>query len=379
MELDVNDNGVVKKATKIYVNENGVVKEVLTGWVNEAGTVKQFFTNFTGPTVPGEYTNFRVTSFTTNQIVMQWTLPPDGGSPLTIQRVYRSTNGTTFTLRASPAAAATSYTDIALQSSTQYWYYIFAENAIGAGPQSNTITQITESATAPGTPSFTITATGNPTITTSVTKAASGADPIAYRFQVRLSNSGDAFADAGGNNAFTGSPQTITLNAASGIQANTAYEVRVLATGTPNSAYSTTKFCVTTGATGTRTLSAAEDPLDTGAYKDTGWGLNTLYAGPVFGSLNSVAFSAYNAERIAQAGSSTFTFQVAVTGATQTYYKKLTVRNSGETTTNAPTARTLVFTNATFDGNHQSTFSKWDFNAGSVMLNGTTYTIGYSI
>jgi hypothetical protein len=71
---------------------------------------------------------------------LTWTVPANGGSPITGYRVSRAASATgTFTLIASPAATVTSYTDNGRTGGTTSWYRVAAVNAVGTGAVSNTV------------------------------------------------------------------------------------------------------------------------------------------------------------------------------------------------------------------------------------------------
>jgi fibronectin type 3 domain-containing protein/type II secretory pathway pseudopilin PulG len=75
---------------------------------------------------------------TSSQINLRWTVPANGGSPITGYNVYRSTaSGTQGPLLTNVGGAVTSYSDTSATPATTYYYEVTAVNAIGEGPVSN--------------------------------------------------------------------------------------------------------------------------------------------------------------------------------------------------------------------------------------------------
>jgi hypothetical protein len=81
-------------------------------------------------TAPNTPSNLGVTGADTASISLAWS---DAATNETGYRVYRSTNGATYSLIANLGANATSYTDAGLTSSTQYYYQVAAWNSAGEG------------------------------------------------------------------------------------------------------------------------------------------------------------------------------------------------------------------------------------------------------
>ena len=114
---------------------------------------------------------------------LSWTVPANGGSPITAYRVYRGTSpgGELAAPFASLASTATTYDDNTVTNATTYYYQVAAVNAIGEtrSTEKNATPQAT--ATAPGAPVLTATG-GNATVHLSWTVPANGGSPItAYR------------------------------------------------------------------------------------------------------------------------------------------------------------------------------------------------------
>lgn len=79
------------------------------------------------PQPPAAPTNLTATSTVKRKVTLRWT---DNSTNETGFRIYRSTNGTSFSLRATVAANVTSYTDTAT-SRVKYWYKVCAYNTAG--------------------------------------------------------------------------------------------------------------------------------------------------------------------------------------------------------------------------------------------------------
>jgi hypothetical protein len=332
-EIHVNVGGTVKKAEEVHVNDNGTVKEVLEAYVNEGGTVKLVFQKFTGPTVPTEPLNLRVTTFDTVSITMAWDLPAsDGGSPITGYEVWRATDGVNFTRRAQPTGLT--YNDIGLTGATTYWYYILAKNAIGLSPASNTVIQQTDTAAAPGTPGMTVVNTADDTITVNIFAPGSGGTPDLYRVRYRRAGSADAFVEV-----TYPTPGTKTIT---GVNSAYAYELSCRAENAlGNSAYSATRYCLTTGGT-SRIVTGAPNEQDVGAYKDWGWGKSTITGGPVFGSISSTSIGPYIFEQVAQAGATAMSVVLEGTSRPASFFRWITFRLGSESNTDCPSARTFL-------------------------------------
>ena len=96
---------------------------------------------FTLPTVPSTPTNLTVQSFTTSQVVINWT---DNSSNETGFEVYRSTpNNTNYVLIQTTAANVTTFTNTGLSGSTAYFYRVRAINTGGSSAYSNEVSQVT--------------------------------------------------------------------------------------------------------------------------------------------------------------------------------------------------------------------------------------------
>jgi hypothetical protein len=71
-------------------------------------------------------------------VVLAWTVPADGGSPLLAYNIYRGATFGAETLYASVPATQTSFTDIAVLPGASF-YHVTAVNAVGESAHSNMV------------------------------------------------------------------------------------------------------------------------------------------------------------------------------------------------------------------------------------------------
>jgi fibronectin type 3 domain-containing protein len=143
--------------------------------------------------VPGPVTLLTATPGN-GQVALTWTVPSDGGSPLTHYRCYRGTTpgGEDHLFFATPGAP--SATDFTAVNGIAYYYKVSALNAIGEGPLSN------ELSATPSGPVKTFTSSNIPTTGTVTNFANAQSDS-------------DAGAEATLTEANTAAPTVHTLNA----------------------------------------------------------------------------------------------------------------------------------------------------------------------
>lgn len=125
-----------------------------------------------------------------NAVSLNWSIPANGGSPISFYDVYRGTSPGAETLFGS--TTATTYADTSARNGTTYYYEVCAINGVGQGPLSVPVTAIpagsgqapaivsapTATAKVRRAFSFTVTAVGSPTPTFSE----SGALPVGVHF-----------------------------------------------------------------------------------------------------------------------------------------------------------------------------------------------------
>jgi hypothetical protein len=116
-------------------------------FLDNTGVIQDFFTILKGtPLAPA---NLTATPVSSSQINLAW---QDKSSNELNFGLERSTNGTTFTQIATPAAGSTTYSDSSLAAGTTYFYRVRASNSVGNSPYSNTSSASTTSG-APAAPS----------------------------------------------------------------------------------------------------------------------------------------------------------------------------------------------------------------------------------
>jgi len=74
----------------------------------------------------------------TASVTLSWSVPSNGGSPITGYDIYRGTSSGGETLLAT-VGTMTSYVDAAVTSGTADYYEVSAVNAVGEGPRSNEV------------------------------------------------------------------------------------------------------------------------------------------------------------------------------------------------------------------------------------------------
>ncbi len=90
-----------------------------------------------GSTVPGAPT-LSASAVRGVGVRLTWTIPADGGSPITGYEIFRGRSSGGETLLAT-VGTVTGYTDGSTRKSVTYWYSVKAVNAIGEGPRSNEV------------------------------------------------------------------------------------------------------------------------------------------------------------------------------------------------------------------------------------------------
>jgi hypothetical protein len=102
-------------------------------------------------------------------VALSWTVPADGGSPLSGYEVWRSTVAGQEAFHVAPVGLGTTYTDTTnVTNGTTYYYQVRALNGVGPGPLSN------ERSATPTAPPPTVTRTGGTVSTFGSANSSSG-------------------------------------------------------------------------------------------------------------------------------------------------------------------------------------------------------------
>ena len=88
-------------------------------------------------TVPGAPELTAKRPATGKGVQLSWTVPPDGGSPITAYSIYRRAGTGSEKLLTTVGGTTTRYRDTNTRRGTTYTYRVVAVNAVGAGPYSN--------------------------------------------------------------------------------------------------------------------------------------------------------------------------------------------------------------------------------------------------
>jgi subtilisin family serine protease len=117
------DDGGLTNGTTYYYQVS-----VLTSLPAETMSAEIAITPATAPDTPS-----LTTTAGNGTAHLEWTVPFNGGSPLTGYRVYRGTTSGSLAQIATPGAGATSFDDSGLVNGTTYYYSVAAENEVGVG------------------------------------------------------------------------------------------------------------------------------------------------------------------------------------------------------------------------------------------------------
>jgi uncharacterized repeat protein (TIGR01451 family) len=174
-------------------------------------------------------------------VALQWTVPSNGGSPITTYQVYR--NAVFIATNAD-----TTFTDTGgLANGTSYTYTVTAVNAVGEGPVSNQLVATPsppQAATQPDAPTNVLASSGNATAQVTWLAPYDGGSPItSYRVTPFIGTTAQAFVTV------TGNPPTTTANL-TGLTNGTAYTFKVTAINAlGSSVFSASSNTVTPAAT----------------------------------------------------------------------------------------------------------------------------------
>ncbi len=119
-------------------------------YLDTANSGKTTVMKFIPAILPGKIENFNAISSGT-KVDLTWTLPEDGGSPLTGYKIERESpvGGGFITIAENESTNDYNYTDIGLDEETEYNYRIYAINDVGEGPVSDPASVTTGNQRAP--------------------------------------------------------------------------------------------------------------------------------------------------------------------------------------------------------------------------------------
>lgn len=214
---------------------NGVSYTVSVAAVNEVGAGNAASASATpapGATVPAAPGSFTVAA-TNRTAFVNWSAPPDGGSPILNYRVYR--NGTLL----QEIGTNTTYVAEGLVNGVSYTFSVSAVNAVGEGAATSGVA-VTPRAVPHPPSALSVTSTGNRTASLAWTAPADEGGSAITDYHVHNASSGALVASTGGPNT------TFTLT---GLTNGTSYSFRVVAqNAVGNSSVSNTVSATPTGA-----------------------------------------------------------------------------------------------------------------------------------
>ena len=181
------------------------------------------------PNVPS---NLTATAVSSTQINLAWT---DNSTDEDGFKIYRSTNGTTFSLTATVGPNVTTYSNTGRSPATTYYYKVLAYNVNGSSPYSNTA-----SATTPTLPNAPSNLTATAVSSTQINLVWTDNSTDENGFKIERSTDGITFSQIATVAA------NVTTYSNTGRSASTTYYYRVRAYNTNgNSSYSNTASATT--------------------------------------------------------------------------------------------------------------------------------------
>ena len=128
---------------------------------------------------------------------LNWTVPPNGSSPITGYRIYRGTSSSPKTLRAT-VGTVTTFDDTQVINGTTYYYQVSAVNSVGEGPLSNEVSAMPKAlpdTSPPAAPNLLSPSDGSTTSKPKPTFDWSDVtDPSGVTYQLQVDNSGTGFS-----------------------------------------------------------------------------------------------------------------------------------------------------------------------------------------
>ncbi len=162
------------------------------------------------------------------QVVLSWTEPDDGGSPVTGYMVeYSSDGGTSWSAFGDGTGTATSVTVTGLTNGQQYEFRVSATNAVGMGPASGTVSatpDAPDTVTRPGPPTGLAATPDNAQVVLSWSAGNDGGSPVTGYVVEYSSDGGTSWSTFGDG---TGTATSVTVT---GLTNGQQYEFRVSAT-----------------------------------------------------------------------------------------------------------------------------------------------------
>ncbi|HSZ30498.1 MAG TPA: fibronectin type III domain-containing protein, partial [Pseudonocardiaceae bacterium] len=143
-------------------------------------------------------------------VQLSWTVPADGGSPVTGYDILRGTTSGGETYLTSTDPAQTSYVDTSVTAGTTYYYQVVAVNAVGDSPPSNEVTAVPYMATPPQPPPLSATS-GNHSVQLSWSAPADGGLPVTgYNIYRGTVSGGETYFDSVPASATSYTDDTVT-------------------------------------------------------------------------------------------------------------------------------------------------------------------------
>jgi hypothetical protein len=322
--ISVNDNGTVKVVSGLHVNDGGTVKPVLEGYVNDGGTIKKFWPSV-GP--PSAVNNLAVAGSTGSTLDMTWSLPFDGGSPITDQVIEWGTDGVSFPNSASVGAAATTYTITGLAAVTRYYVRHKSTNANGTSPYSNVAQGDTLSATFPQAPTLQNTSNAATAILKVTANIIQGGGGVPTQYEIQYAPYPYTTFSGAGTIPRTGATTPATFSVPSHA---TSYAMRARAiNGAGTSGWSNLAYGVSPGPIVNQGAFVPQtDESDTGTFKDIVYAYNDPANGgdgSTIGSSSPTSISGFTISRYGRTGSATFGFRLIGAAVSPDTFKFITI------------------------------------------------------
>ena len=124
-------------------SDNGSTKYWRVSATNSLGTgAVSTSTNTIIGDVPGQITGLTATAQSASEIDLSWNVPADNGYAITVYKIEQSLDNSNWTTLTSNHATTT-YSDTGLTASTDYYYKVSGNNALGIGAASSSVQEKT--------------------------------------------------------------------------------------------------------------------------------------------------------------------------------------------------------------------------------------------